>query len=111
MLLFFTKLEQDARVLERTVMAATRNSKTSLGYCRKISSTKSGNEVVEDSEDSSTHNRELAVDVLIDSAPAAGAEGFVENIAKSRETGYRYLTKRCIQAQPLALDAERLLLS
>jgi hypothetical protein len=47
------------------------------------------------------------VDVLIDSPPAAGAEGFVENIVKSRELGDRYLTKRCIQAQPLALDAER----
>ena len=32
--------------------------------------------------DSSTYNKELAVDVLIDSPPAAGAEGFVENIER-----------------------------
>lgn len=44
--------------------------------------------------DPCTHNKELAVDVLIDSPPAAGAEGFVENIEKPRELGCRYLTKR-----------------
>jgi hypothetical protein len=50
--------------------------------------------------DSSTHNKELAVDVLIDRPPAAGAEGFVENI---RELGCRYSTKRYMQtrARPL----------
>lgn len=43
--------------------------------------------------DSSTHNKELAVAVLIDSPPVAGAEGFVENIV-ARKLEWRYLTKR-----------------
>jgi hypothetical protein len=68
---------------------------------------------VEDAEDSSTHNKELAEDVLIDSPPAAGVEGFVENIARPRELGYSYVTKRygstrCrLLGSPLALDAQR----
>lgn len=46
------------------------------------------NEVCNVAEDSRTHNKELAEDVLIESPPAAGAEGFAENIVKPREIGY-----------------------